>query len=407
MEFPPLRRLRDTRVVVCEVGDRPPVLADAVREAVLAIEVQAHHPVDGEEGADCPLKLVTDGAAGGYRVARADLAHVQGAPLVEEVEVQLREADEVVVELLQRIPWIQDARRNGSGPDPVGGQPVHAGPEHAARRIRVPLAAVQPLLHGRETLCGRRGKRHPPDQQQILEIRIHQLLLLGGLRSRRHRLRHRGVLADLLFLHAAPCPDVELRAYGQAMVVLLPVEVEITLCGSELLALWQADHLHSRMQRVGDPEGHLVYAVHRVQARVAIALHIVFDNVLIAVLLLNQVQVLPRRREPQAFVQRRSTACSPILREGADFRSQVVGTRVQVLGRGLQPRELSQRHLLSLDGLPVVHELHSGEERVVHTEDLSDQPDLHEPGDALQSATRHADDDATPLRFDLPKQVLD
>mmetsp|Transcript_78711 Transcript_78711/g.245135 ORF Transcript_78711/g.245135 Transcript_78711/m.245135 type:complete len:310 (+) Transcript_78711:1161-2090(+) len=125
-----------------------PLVVHTVTEAVLAIYVQAHEPVESEEGTDGPLVLVV----------RSPLRlHRALAGLWSKVEAELREGRAAVVEEVpQGVALLEDApRRPGQGLRVrllVGDQ---AGERHA----RALVADGRVRLH-REV----RRKRHPADR---------------------------------------------------------------------------------------------------------------------------------------------------------------------------------------------------------------------------------------------------
>mmetsp|Transcript_11808 Transcript_11808/g.29717 ORF Transcript_11808/g.29717 Transcript_11808/m.29717 type:complete len:233 (+) Transcript_11808:436-1134(+) len=61
-EVDPLVCLRHSDVVLVSDAEGLPVVVHTIGEAFLSVNVQAHHPIDGKEGANGPLVLIADGS---------------------------------------------------------------------------------------------------------------------------------------------------------------------------------------------------------------------------------------------------------------------------------------------------------------------------------------------------------
>mmetsp|Transcript_88523 Transcript_88523/g.229696 ORF Transcript_88523/g.229696 Transcript_88523/m.229696 type:complete len:270 (+) Transcript_88523:1078-1887(+) len=267
-----------------------------------------------------------------------------------------------MVELRERVLRIQHLVGHLLRQRPVRLHVLHARPQQAARRLLV-LFLRHRGLHASQDLRRRRRQRHAADQPRLVRG-----LLVGG---HGHNLRSRDAgLRGITVRRAGPSPDVKLRADGQAVVVLLAVEVEVALGRGELLPLRQADDLDARVLRVSDPEGHLVDAVKCVQARVAVTLHVVLGGVSVALRVLHEVLRLPRQGQTEPLLERLLAPDLPILGVRAVLRVELLAALLELRVGGVRPDELAERDLLTLHGLPVVHELHAREEGVVHTKDL-------------------------------------
>mmetsp|Transcript_15285 Transcript_15285/g.48986 ORF Transcript_15285/g.48986 Transcript_15285/m.48986 type:complete len:456 (+) Transcript_15285:2-1369(+) len=384
LETYPLFRLRHAQVVRAGQSDRGPSFVHAVGKPFFAIDVYPHHPIDCVEGSDGSLVLVSDGSA---RVARVRLAvcspPTDAGRIIQQIQAQLREARQVRVELGQGIHGFQDLAGDFLRQSPICLHALHARPEDSAGRFLRSTFVLQTPLHGAEIIGGRRHPAHDPpfvdlDRDRRGRGRAPNRAGRAGRGSFPGRQRHGASLLHLRrgLAGTLPGPDVELRADGQALLVLLPVEVEVPLSGSELLALRQADDIESCMLRVSDAKSHFVDAVHGVQARVPITLDIVLDGISVHFGILHEVQGLPRHRQAQSLLQGFPAPSLPMLRVDAILYGERWSTISKIIQVHVDPREFSQRHLLPLHGLSVVHELHSRKKSVVHPENLSDEPDL-------------------------------
>mmetsp|Transcript_49770 Transcript_49770/g.160907 ORF Transcript_49770/g.160907 Transcript_49770/m.160907 type:complete len:434 (+) Transcript_49770:1637-2938(+) len=296
---------------------------------------------------------------------------------------------------MQGVLGVGDLGGNLLRQDPIRLQVQHARPQNGAGRL-LRQRLGEALLHRGQDVGRGRGQRHPTDQPHIL-----LLLRDDNLDDGRFLADSRGGHLRL----PTPRPNVELRADGQAVLVALVVEVEVALGRRELLTRWQADGRHTGVRWVPDVEGNLVDAVHGVEAWVPIALHVVLDRIPVNLRVLHQVLGLPRERQAQALLEGLLAGTPPVLRVLAVLIRELLGA---VLHGGVgdhQPRQLAQGHLLTLHSLAVVHELHAGEEAVVHTEDLGNQFDLHQAGHALELLLL-ANDHAAPLLVRLPEEML-
>mmetsp|Transcript_4236 Transcript_4236/g.12011 ORF Transcript_4236/g.12011 Transcript_4236/m.12011 type:complete len:559 (+) Transcript_4236:919-2595(+) len=386
-QLPPLGGLRP---------HRHPVLVHAEGEAVLAVHVEPHEPVDGEEGPHRPLVLVPN------RAARICVLRL-GTPAlaVQQVQAELWEGVEVPVEVPQRVLRLRDAPRHLPHLPPVRGLALHGRAEGGAGRAAALPGHAGPHLGQGLRADGR--QRDPLDQHPRVAPRVHRVGPPAGLRGRGLPARggHGGARRV-----AGPGPDVELGANGQPVLLDLHAEVEVALGRGELLPVREANALDAGVLRLDDAEGDVVDTVQRVEPRVAVALHVVLRVVAICARVLLEMLLLPLLGEAEPLVKCSGHAGPPVLRVRAILGvDQVV---VRHLVPHAMPGQLFQGHLPPFVGLAVVHELQPREERVVDAEDLGHEPDFHEPGDTLHGAwLRHAGDDATLLLVGLPEQVLD
>mmetsp|Transcript_16248 Transcript_16248/g.44742 ORF Transcript_16248/g.44742 Transcript_16248/m.44742 type:complete len:441 (-) Transcript_16248:614-1936(-) len=280
IEVEPLVRLEELLLRVSAGLDRLPLFVNAKAEAVLPIGCYPHHPIDGEESSHCALVLVTNGTA------RVDRRHLQvggvRTVLLEEIKVQLRESMQVLVELHQAVLRVRDAPRHLPNRGPIGLRAVQRIPE---RCTWWPIGPVMhAALHAEDSLRREQRQRHTLDEPQLNLVRD------WGRDSRRHRRWRCGCVLSPVSLSTrgrgahrccwaccgsvgSPRPDVQLRADGQTVLVMLGVEVEIPFCGGKLLTLWQSDV--GGVFWVHDPDGDLVDAIERAQAWVTVADHIV------------------------------------------------------------------------------------------------------------------------------------
>mmetsp|Transcript_26756 Transcript_26756/g.77226 ORF Transcript_26756/g.77226 Transcript_26756/m.77226 type:complete len:553 (-) Transcript_26756:768-2426(-) len=337
-----LLRKHHAEVVIALQVNRGPVLVDAVAEAILAIEVQAHHPIKGEKSADGALILVADGPARAHaRIPRAGRRF--GRLLLQQIQIQLREAGQVFVELLQRVLGVRDAPCDSARGVPIGGELVHAGPQCCAGRPALGLhRSDEARLHLLQLAGGDRRQRHAADAgcslhehrrrtgRLGLPTLLRALLALAAVGGElRHR--HGGHLDDLEAAVPDPGPDVQLRADRKTVLILL-AEIEIPFRRGELLALRQSDDVHTVVGGIPDAVGDLVDAVHGVETRVAVAAAIVLDDVAVQVGLLHEVLLLPLLRQSQALVDGLRTPDPPGLRQRTVLGSDDLVVRKLLLG---------------------------------------------------------------------------
>mmetsp|Transcript_30329 Transcript_30329/g.100640 ORF Transcript_30329/g.100640 Transcript_30329/m.100640 type:complete len:591 (+) Transcript_30329:1063-2835(+) len=363
VELHPL--LGGIQAVLAGVGaDRAVLVVHAEGEALLAIDVQAHEPIDGEESPHRPLVLVTDSPPG----ARGRAAHVaerrRHDVAVEEIQIQLREDGEVRVEFGERVGGVRDAARHQRDPAPVRLPALQSHPQRRAGRPHVCAPPMCPRPDADEDLAGQRRDRHALDR-----------VAGGGL----------GLVLHAVGGEALPGPEVELRAnflVGPAAVI---GNLEVALGGRELLARGQAQALHARVRRVGDSEDDLVDGVATQQARVAGALHVIFYSKSVRKLVLLEVLLLPGEGEAEAVLESSLAALRPIFRV---LRGLLAELRVVEVELGLRrlPGQSPQRQLLAVLGGAVDRDLEPGEEHVLDAEDVGEDPDLHQPQHALYPA---------------------